>query len=148
MSCYSGYYRASSLGQLLCNLSSDSLSLFSLTYYCPFCLYIHNVLASVCRFTIFKFLDAMIMLLSSSLNGSFLLIPTLAYFPETASQTLLRIRTLQFQFYFFFEVKTSLGHLSKNVVGIELDWRVTLVRVKSDRITAIWIGDRYMGWMI
>ena len=43
-----------------------------------------------------------------------------------------------------FEVKTSLGALSKNVVGIELDWRVTLVRVKSARVTAIWIGDRYM----
>ena len=46
------------------------------------------------------------------------------------------------------EVKT-LGALSKNVVGIELDGRVmlgsvTLVRVKSTRVTAIWIGDRYM----
>ena len=44
-------------------------------------------------------------------------------------------------------MKTSLGTLSKNVVGIELDWRVTLVRVKSARVTAIWIGDRYMRWM-
>ena len=34
------------------------------------------------------------------------------------------------------EVKTSLGALSKNFV--------TLVRAKSARITAIWIGDRYM----
>ena len=42
------------------------------------------------------------------------------------------------------EVKNSLGALSKNVVGIELDWRVTLVRVKSARVTAIWIADRYM----
>ena len=49
------------------------------------------------------------------------------------------------------EVKTSLGALSKNVVGIELDWRVTLgtaklgtvtlVRVKSGRVTAISIDD-------
>ena len=49
----------------------------------------------------------------------------------------------------FFEVKTSLGALSKTFVGIELDWgvtlgSVTLVRVKSTRATAIWIGDRYM----
>ena len=48
-----------------------------------------------------------------------------------------------------FKVKTSLGALSKNFVGIELDWgvtlgSVTLVRVKSALITAIWIGDRYM----
>ena len=48
-----------------------------------------------------------------------------------------------------FEVKTSLGALSKNVVGIELDWRLTLgsvmfVQVKSVRVTAIWMGDRYM----
>ena len=46
-----------------------------------------------------------------------------------------------------FEVKTSLGALCKNIVGIELDCRVTLglvtlVRVKSARVTAIWIGDR------
>ena len=44
----------------------------------------------------------------------------------------------------FFEVKTSLGALSKNVVGIELDWRVTLVRVKSARVTGTWIDCRYM----
>ena len=43
-----------------------------------------------------------------------------------------------------FEVKTSLGALSKNFLGIELDWHVTLVRVKSARVTAIWIGNRYM----
>ena len=41
-----------------------------------------------------------------------------------------------------FEVKTSLGALSKNIVGVELDWPVThgsvkLVRVKSARVTAI-----------
>jgi hypothetical protein len=41
-------------------------------------------------------------------------------------------------------MKTSLGALSKNFVGIELDSSVTLVRVKSARVTAIWIGDRYM----
>jgi hypothetical protein len=51
-----------------------------------------------------------------------------------------------------FEVKTCLCALSKIVVGIELDWHVTLgtvilVRVKSARVTAIWIGDRYMRWM-
>ena len=49
----------------------------------------------------------------------------------------------------FFLVKTSLGALRKNVVGIKLDSRVTLgsvtvVRVKSARITAIWIGDYYI----
>ena len=49
----------------------------------------------------------------------------------------------------FFVMKTSLGALSKNFVGIELDLRitlgsVTLFRVKSNRVTAIWIGDRYM----
>ena len=48
-----------------------------------------------------------------------------------------------------FEVKTSLGALSKHLVGIELGWRVTLgsatlVRVKSARVTATWIGDRYI----
>ena len=48
-----------------------------------------------------------------------------------------------------FEVKTSLGTMSKNIVGIELNWPVTLgsvmlVRIKSARVTAIWIGDRYM----
>ena len=48
-----------------------------------------------------------------------------------------------------FEVKTSLGALSKNFVGIELDSHatlgsVTLVRVKLARVTAIWISDRYM----
>ena len=47
------------------------------------------------------------------------------------------------------DVKTSLGALSKHFVDIELDWPVTfeyvtLVRVKSARVTAIWIGDRYM----
>ena len=47
------------------------------------------------------------------------------------------------------EVKTSLGALSKDFVGIELDWpvtlgSVTLIRVRSARFTAIWIGDRYM----
>ena len=51
--------------------------------------------------------------------------------------------------FFLFEVKTSLGALSKNFVGFELDWRVTLgsvtlVRVKSARVTTIWISDRYM----
>ena len=50
----------------------------------------------------------------------------------------------------FFEVKTSLGAPSKHFVGIELDWRitlgtVTLVRVKSARVTAMWIGNRYMS---
>ena len=53
------------------------------------------------------------------------------------------------QIYKIFEVKTSLGTLSKNVVAIELDWTVTLsyvtlVRVKSARVTAIWIGNDYM----
>ena len=48
-----------------------------------------------------------------------------------------------------FEVKTSLGAPSKNFVGIELDWpvmleSVTLVRAKSARVTANWIGGRYM----
>ena len=48
-----------------------------------------------------------------------------------------------------FEVKTSLGALGKNVVGIELNslvtlGSVTLVQVKSARVTAIWIGDPYM----
>ena len=48
-----------------------------------------------------------------------------------------------------FEVKISLGSLSKTFVRIELDWRVTLgtitlVPVKSARVTAIWIGGRYM----
>ena len=48
-----------------------------------------------------------------------------------------------------FEAKTSIGALSKNFVGIGLDWRVTLgsvmlIRIKSARVTAIWIGDRYM----
>ena len=48
-----------------------------------------------------------------------------------------------------FEVKTSLDALSKHFVGIELEGRVTLgsvtlVRVKSARVTAILIGDRYM----
>ena len=52
-------------------------------------------------------------------------------------------------FILVFVVKTSLGALSKNFVGVELDWRitlgtVTLVRVKSARITAIRIGDRYI----
>ena len=51
-----------------------------------------------------------------------------------------------------FEVKTSLDALSKYFVGIELDLRlrlgsVTLVRVKSARVTAICIGDRYMRLM-
>ena len=51
-----------------------------------------------------------------------------------------------------FEVKTSLGALSKNVVGTELHWRVslrsvTLLWVKSAQVTAIWIGDRYMIYM-
>ena len=51
------------------------------------------------------------------------------------------------EFFYFFEVKTFL-----DVVGIELDWpvtlgSVTLVRVKSARVTAIWIGDRHMRWM-
>jgi hypothetical protein len=41
-----------------------------------------------------------------------------------------------------FEVKTSLGALIKHFEGIELDWpvtlgSVTLVRVKSARVTAI-----------
>ena len=44
-------------------------------------------------------------------------------------------------------MKTSLGALSGNVVGIELDRGVTLVRVKSARVTAIWIGEPYMRWM-
>ena len=42
---------------------------------------------------------------------------------------------------YLIEAKTSLGALSKNFVGIELDWpvtlgSVTLVRVKSGRVTA------------
>ena len=49
----------------------------------------------------------------------------------------------------FFLVKTSLGALSTNFGGIELDRHimlgsVMLVWVKSARITAIWIGDHYM----
>ena len=47
-------------------------------------------------------------------------------------------------FCIIFEVKTSLGALNKTFVGIELDWPVTLVRVKSARVTAIRIGERYM----
>ena len=48
-----------------------------------------------------------------------------------------------------FEAKTSLGALSKHFMRIELDLpvtlgSVTLVRVKSARVTAIWIGDRCM----
>ena len=47
-----------------------------------------------------------------------------------------------------FEVKTSLGALSKKFVGNELVTltlgSLTLVRVKSARVTAIWIADRYM----
>jgi hypothetical protein len=31
--------------------------------------------------------------------------------------------------------------LSKNFVGIELNWPVLHVRVKSAQVTAIWIGD-------
>ena len=46
--------------------------------------------------------------------------------------------------FILFEVKTSLGMLSKIVVGIELDWPAMLIQVKSARVTAIWIGDRYM----
>jgi hypothetical protein len=47
------------------------------------------------------------------------------------------------------EVKTFLGELNKYFVGIELDWDVTLgfvtlVRVKSVRVTAICVGYRYM----
>ena len=47
------------------------------------------------------------------------------------------------------EVKIALGALSKNVVGIELDSHVklgsvTLFRVMSAVVTAIWIGDRYI----
>ena len=37
-------------------------------------------------------------------------------------------------------MKTSLGAVSKNFVGIELDSRVTLVRVKSAWVAALWIG--------
>ena len=44
-------------------------------------------------------------------------------------------------------MKTSLGALSKNFAGIKLDRHVTLVRVKSARVPAIWIGDRYMRQM-
>jgi hypothetical protein len=48
-----------------------------------------------------------------------------------------------------FEVKNSLDELGKHVVGNKLDSHVTLgsamlVRVKSARVTAIWIGNRYM----
>ena len=45
---------------------------------------------------------------------------------------------------FYFWSEASLGGLSKNVLGIELDWRVNIVLVKSARVTAIWIGGRYM----
>ena len=53
------------------------------------------------------------------------------------------------EFKVLFEVKTSLGALRKTFVGIELDWpvmlgSVTLVRVKSARVTAIWISYCYM----
>ena len=53
---------------------------------------------------------------------------------------------------FLIGVKNSLGALRKKSVGIELDWSVTLgtgtlVRVKSARVTTIWIGDRYIRWM-
>ena len=49
-------------------------------------------------------------------------------------------------------MKNSLSALSKHFVGSKLDSRVTLgsvmhVRVKSVRVTAIWIGDRYMRQM-
>ena len=37
-------------------------------------------------------------------------------------------------------MKTSLGVLNKIFVSIKLDSRVTLVRVKSARVTSIWIG--------
>ena len=52
----------------------------------------------------------------------------------------------------FSEVKTILGALSQNLVGIEIDRpvtleSVTLVRVKSTRVTAIWIGNLYMRKM-
>ena len=51
-----------------------------------------------------------------------------------------------------FEVKTSLGALSKHFVGIELDWpvtlgSVTLVGINSARVTAMWTGGRYMRYM-
>ena len=46
-------------------------------------------------------------------------------------------------------MQASLGALSKYHVGIELDscvalGSVTLARVKSGGVTAIWIGDRYV----
>ena len=52
--------------------------------------------------------------------------------------------------WYVFEVKTSLGALSKSFMGIESYWPVTLgsvmlVRVKSAQVTAIWIRDRYMA---
>ena len=56
------------------------------------------------------------------------------------------------KFQTIFEKKTSLGVPCKNCVGTELDWHVTLgsvtlVRVKSARVTAIWIGDLYLRQM-
>ena len=42
--------------------------------------------------------------------------------------------------FIIFKVKTSLGTLSKTFVGIELKWHLTLVWVKSARVTAIWIS--------
>ena len=72
---------------------------------------------------------------------------------EALLQKLLRSRSLLYRNnslqFFIFEVKTSLGTLSKKFVVIELDspvtlGSVTLVRVYSARVTAIWIGDLYM----
>ena len=57
---------------------------------------------------------------------------------------MIELKLVQIVVHAIIEVNTSLGAPDKNGMGIELDWRVTLVRVKSARVTAIWIGDRYM----
>ena len=66
--------------------------------------------------------------------------PCLAYFSRLSIPCV---------FFFFIEVRTSLGALSKHFVGIELDCPVTfgsvmIIRVKSSGVTAMCIGDRYM----
>ena len=46
--------------------------------------------------------------------------------------------------HWYFLSENFFRHAEKKIAGIELHWGVTLVRVKSARVTAIWIGDRYM----